>query len=754
MSEMQLCSNVKNPRFALRAHETCPTDPTIQQQWFTLLEVTEPDAMRALVDGRSKVCSCHFTEDCFGHHPVYGYRYLLATALPTVFPPRKEIEQPKPDGAELEKDPALDYFLVYLDDPPGPAFIDQVALAGVTNGLDVIGNNTPLVVKPEQEQATIQEDDAELQEESNDVVTIEDEDGEDDDAIEQIGIEYANGKYYFLKLDDEPAPVGDVLVSAEEPNGNELEFRNSATATTTDAEQEKSLHDLNENLQQLDKFVSQQDGGEADEYDEYEMDVSDKETEQFAGKQVHLETVEERSDTDVIEVKDDTEVDVVKEEYEVTSSKDTASDSETGGDENDYDCDALSEADYGPIEALEEVSVCGDKVRVRDENESLHRFFCEYCGRGFRFKSLKDRHTLVHTKMKKFCCEVCGRGFTQKINLTIHLRTHTGESGNKKFTCQICEKKCIRMSELEAHMTAHLRKFPHVCPLCQERYSDATGLYDHFQVEHRSEMTLRELIDLLSENENAIVISDKEAPSNIRRDDGSYECPVCSKTYRMEANLERHKRKMHVKIYNCPHCPRKFLYKSLLHKHLPSHTLEKPYQCPHCALSYTQRVNLRVHMERKHAQQLKQPKKEPKAASEPSFVVATLNADGDVVESIETAQSPASPPPPPRITGPRTHDCEECGKKFPRRASLLQHVAAHKKVHNPTTFDCEVCGISLAARVALEKHRWRVHGEQKNNMNVISNLDLRNVTILPTADNRYLELDVPDTISEDYEHED
>lgn len=331
--------------------------------------MTDPDAMRALVDGRSKVCSCHFTEDCFGHHPVYGYRYLLATALPTVFPPRKEIEQPKPDSAELEKDPALDYFLVYLDDPPGPAFIDQVALAGVTSGLDVIGNNTPLEVKPEQEQATIQEDDAELQEESNDVVTIEDEDGEDDDAIEQIGIEYANGKYYFLKLDDEPAPVGDELVSAEEPNGNELEFRNSATATTTDADQEKSFHDLNENLQQLDKFVSQQDVGEAEEYDEYEMDVSDQETEQFAGKQVHLETVEERSDT---EVKDDTEVDVVKEEYEVTSSKDTASDSDTGGDDNDYDCDALSEADYGPIEALEEVSVCGDKVRVRDENEGLN----------------------------------------------------------------------------------------------------------------------------------------------------------------------------------------------------------------------------------------------------------------------------------------------------------------------------------------------------------------------------------------------
>ncbi|XP_041787844.1 histone-lysine N-methyltransferase PRDM9-like [Anopheles merus] len=477
----------------------CPTDSTIQQQWFTLLEVTDPDAMRALVDGRSKVCSCHFTEDCFGHHPVYGYRYY------------------SPRGTERKR-------------------------TGI----------------PEQ--------------------------------------------------------------------------RNR---DNTDADQEKSLHDLNENLQQLDKFVSQQDVGDADEYDEYEMDVSDQETERFAGKQVHLGTVEERSNTDVIEVKDDTEVDVVKEEYEVTSSKDTASDSET---------------DYGPIEALEEVSVCGDKVRVRDENEGLNRFFCEYCGRGFRFKSLKDRHTLVHTKMKKFCCEVCGRGFTQKINLTIHLRTHTGESGNKKFTCQICEKKCIRMSELEAHMTAHLRKFPHVCPLCQERYSDATGLYDHFQVEHRSEMTLRELIDLLSENENAIVISDKEAPS--KHSAGRWIVRVS----RVQQDV--------------PHGGQPRAAQALLHKHLPSHTLEKPYQCPHCALSYTQRVNLRVHMERKHAQQLKQPKKEPMAASEPSFVVATLNADGDVVESIETAA---------RITGPRTHDCGECGKKFPRRASLLQHVAATKR---------------------------------------------------------------------------
>uniref|UniRef100_A0A182K9B3 Protein krueppel n=1 Tax=Anopheles christyi TaxID=43041 RepID=A0A182K9B3_9DIPT len=718
----------------------CPTNPTIQQQWFTLLEVTDPDAMRALVDGEAKVCSCHFTEECFGHHPAYGYRYLLSTALPTIFPPRKD--ELKSDSTELVKDPELDYFLVYLDEASGPTFNGQMAPEEATHvdGLKLIENLTTLEVKEDiqpEAKEEIQDAHVELLEEANDVETVDDED-DDDEAIEQIGIEYANGKYYFLKLDDDPVPTGDALVSTEE--GNERE--DSSLPVEYDTFSSEATAEANQNLQESDRIINEHNESEMDEYDGYQMDVSDSENELLDAKIEHEES-RKPVDGEEIEARGDPEATPEEDRYVAASSEeeyDSCSEPDTEQNNKDFVCDALSEADYGPIEALEEVSVCGDKVRIK--NEGKDRFCCEFCGRGFRFKSLMERHSLIHTKVKKFFCEVCGKGFSQKINLNIHMRTHTGEVPHKKYTCQICEKKCIRLSELETHMTAHLRKFPHVCPLCTQRYSDATGFYDHFLADHRNEMTVGELIELLAQNENVIVISDKNEPANIQREDGWFECGVCGKTYRMESNLERHKRKMHVKIFYCPHCPRKFLYKSLLTKHLPTHTLDKPFQCPHCPRSYTQRVNLKVHMKRKHSEH-----------AEPSYVYTKMTEDEDGADDAGESLVDDLLQQTKVITGPRTYDCEMCGKRFPRSSSLMQHVAAHKRVPNPVTYDCEVCGMSLSTRVALGKHRWRLHGEQRNNINMIRKLELRNVTILPTEDNQYVEIDATDTISEDYENE-
>ncbi|XP_049294029.1 zinc finger protein 33B-like isoform X2 [Anopheles funestus] len=701
-----------------------PDDPIVQQQWFTLLEVTDADLMEALSHGEVKVCSCHFAEDSFVHHPVHGYRYLPSTAMPTILPSRRESE------AIPDKDNTLDYFFVYVDEPSSieQMPLDQAVEANELTAIDDL-NSVDSTGFAASKHIKLEEDTEKALE-----------DNDDEEAIEEIGIEYANGKYYFLKLDDDP-PASDNEARLSEVETNEHDEHDPAKPSKEENVDTVTEIDEDEEVKADGGTINETDGTDEASKDIKANDSSKSECISTYKNEVRLKKSSRTSLDEEIDFKDtnpdSTEMyELIPLAVDEFNSCDESDAEQTDGDvQKQYE--TLSEVEYGSIEALEDVSLCSDGNWKQKKHKKKDNFFCDDCGRGFQFKSLKERHILTHTKEKKFNCEVCGKGFGQKVNLTIHMRIHTGESTPKKFTCQICHKKCARLSELEAHRASHFRRFPHVCPLCTERYSVSTGFYEHFTTEHRGEMTLSELFELLSQNENSLVISGQE-PANIKNDNGSFECTVCGKSYRLEVSLERHKRKMHMKIFSCPHCTRKFPYKSLLEKHLPLHTLEKPFKCPHCTLSYTQRVNLRIHIERKHA--------EIHCSNE--NLLDNFESTGKQVKREKAVRPPQSQP------QPQTYDCEKCGKRFPRKPSLLLHLAAHGKDTKPVTFDCDACGISMCARVSLLRHQCRVHGERRSKQNVLGNLKLRNVTIVPANDNQYVEIeDETDTIVEDYESE-
>uniref|UniRef100_A0A182QBB8 Protein krueppel n=1 Tax=Anopheles farauti TaxID=69004 RepID=A0A182QBB8_9DIPT len=682
-----------------------PSEPRVQQQWFSQLEISDSLLMQSLVRGESKVCSCHFADDCFGHHPVYGYRFLLPKALPTIIPkePKKKVD---PVDA-VEDDSSLDICYVYLNDS----------------------------LKPERNGSVIPVDAPSESELNDETEAMEDEEVaeevDDDEAVEEIGIEYANGKYYFLKLTDDPT---------------------DADAPETSAIQASSVESIeNDTINASEDEASACDDSRSDEIiNEPAAFLNEKplagETSPYFGDRCLDEPAEnsseERIDEDIQSNHDlqPKAVDGERQSETEEPIEEYLEDSDTVTSEHNFQIERDDRVeDGGHIETLDGVSISFSSECLKAKKKHEHRFFCKECGKGFPFKSQLDRHLLVHTKEKKFFCEVCEKGFSQKINLTIHMRVHTGEQPDKRYTCQICNKKCYRISELEVHLARHKKQFPHVCPVCTQRYSDLTSLYNHFRANHRDVMNEPELIELLAQSENAIVISDQE-PTDIRHTDGRYECAVCGKAFRLQQMLARHKRKMHIKIYRCPHCPRKFAYKSLLAKHLPTHTLEKPYHCAHCSLAYTQRVNLQVHMRRKHPQVVNDQaiKKVAisKVANEPESQQSEQN-DEDEEEVVQA------------------YECEQCGKRFSRKPTLLAHLEGHANGTAPRTYDCEQCGLSLSGLTALQRHRWRLHGAQTSQTKMISSLDLRNVTIVPTDNDYYVEIeDEMETIHEDYGNED
>ncbi|XP_055530699.1 zinc finger protein 391-like isoform X2 [Wyeomyia smithii] len=547
-----------------------PQQPNLFQEWLNILT-----AYSSLLDGNinenTKLCSCHFSEEAFDKHPVHGYRFLLPTAIPSIFP---LVE------TNLESD---------------------MIIKSDLDASDLVEDESHLMLYSDIAESHLSDTPEDLLPENLSVSEL-------GQPTKSIGIEYADGKYFFLQSEDEYA---DDLIECED----RFASKSPASVNNVDPVSESKPDSKIELASDIAP----------------EFEISDP---------THIE-----SDMDYVIFKEDSNTD----DGATASLIEVIEDKKLSQQNPDTDMSI-----YGTVEMLEEADL---QQTSRKRGARVDKHFCQSCGKGFPYESGLKKHVLVHTGQKPHICNICGKGFSQKINLTIHVRRHTGEESIKKFTCPVCSKKCTRMSELKIHIKSHWRKLPHPCQLCTERFAEVTNYYDHLKSHHKDELTLQECIDMIAQNENAELIAPNE-DSLLKSEDGGYICAVCIRIFRSERLLRKHKRKMHPKVFVCSQCPKRFLYKSLLDKHIRVHTQEKPFECDQCERSFTQKVNLEVHLYKRHNVQV-----------------------GNIAR--------------------KTCVCEYCNKVFDRPSTLQVHIRKHTKER---PFHCRDCPKSFASNSALASH--------------------------------------------------
>jgi len=158
-----------------------------------------------------------------------------------------------------------------------------------------------------------------------------------------------------------------------------------------------------------------------------------------------------------------------------------------------------------------------------DERIDENHFKCMVCEKDY----LKDRinaHRMIHNKNNPFQCQLCNKKFNHRNYLTIHQKSHKGETDNNRTLkpsssaqsqtklptdCNLCHYQFTRYSALKVHrQKIHTSqeeismfkvgviedsKLKQKCKFCQKMFFNVNSLKHHQISSHRTELERNEI---------------------------------------------------------------------------------------------------------------------------------------------------------------------------------------------------------------------------------------------------------------------
>ncbi|XP_032216779.1 zinc finger and BTB domain-containing protein 40 isoform X2 [Mustela erminea] len=323
-------------------------------------------------------------------------------------------------------------------------------------------------------------------------------------------------------------------------------------------------------------------------------------------------------------------------------------------------------------------------------------FSCEECGAKFAANSTLKNHLRLHTGDRPFMCKHCLMTFTQASALAYH--TKKKHSEGKMYACQYCDAVFAQSIELSRHVRTHTGDKPYVCRDCGKGFRQANGLSIHLHTFHNIE--------------------------------DPYDCKKCRMSFPTLQDHRRHIHEVHSKEYHpCPTCGKIFSAPSMLERHMVTHVGGKPFSCGICNKAYQQLSGLWYHNRTHHpdvfaAQNHRSSKFSSLQCSSCDKTFSNtiehkkhIKAEHADMKFHECDQCKELFPTPALLqvhikcqhSGSQPFRCLYCAATFRFPGALQHHVTMEHFKQSESTFPCELCGELFTSQAQLDGHLESEH---------------------------------------------
>ncbi|XP_059945110.1 zinc finger and BTB domain-containing protein 40 isoform X2 [Mesoplodon densirostris] len=323
-------------------------------------------------------------------------------------------------------------------------------------------------------------------------------------------------------------------------------------------------------------------------------------------------------------------------------------------------------------------------------------FSCEECGAKFAANSTLKNHLRLHTGDRPFMCKHCLMTFTQASALAYH--TKKKHSEGKMYACQYCDAVFAQSIELSRHVRTHTGDKPYVCRDCGKGFRQANGLSIHLHTFHNIE--------------------------------DPYDCKKCRMSFPTLQDHRKHIHEVHSKEYHpCPTCGKIFSAPSMLERHMVTHVGGKPFSCGICNKAYQQLSGLWYHNRTHHpdvfaAQNHRSSKFSSLQCSScdktfPNTIEHKkhIKAEHADMKFHECDQCKELFPTPALLqvhikcqhSGSQPFRCLYCAATFRFPGALQHHVTTEHFKQSESTFPCELCGELFTSQAQLDCHLESEH---------------------------------------------